>query len=115
MSADVTIHRQRPTPLMDAVQNQDATAVGTRIAAGDGLEARDSWGQTALHWAAKYESAEIVGMLLAAGARTDARDEDGETPLDAAKRTTHTAIIDMLANAPSVPSVGGKKWWRFGK
>ncbi|MDO8880338.1 MAG: ankyrin repeat domain-containing protein [Coriobacteriia bacterium] len=115
MSADVIIHRQRPTPLMDAVQNQDAAAVGARIAAGDDVEARDSWGQTALHWAAKYESAEIVGMLLVAGAKTDTRDEDGETPLDAAKRTTHAEIIAMLANAPGAPSDGGKKWWRFGK
>jgi uncharacterized protein len=70
---------------MDAVQKQDIDAVTSRIKAGDDVAERDSFGQTALHWAAKYESVEIVRLLLDAGANVRAKDEDGETPLQTAK------------------------------
>lgn len=94
-----TVKRQRPTPLMTAVQNQDVAAVKERIQAGDDIDERDVFEQTALHWAAKYESLEIVQLLLDAGAKPNARDEDGEIPLDNAKRSNNTAVIEALTNA----------------
>jgi len=96
-SFKVTVRRQRPTPLMDAVQNQDVDAVTSCIEGGGDVEARDSYGQTALHWAAKYESVKIVQLLLDAGANVDVQDDDGETPLQAAKLKGRHAIAELLA------------------
>lgn len=101
MSGDIgyTVHRQRPTPLMVAVQKQDVGAVKTRIEAGDDIEERDSYDQTALHWAAKSESAEIVQLLLDAGADANARDEDGDKPIQNAELNGHTATVGLLKSA----------------
>jgi ankyrin repeat protein len=92
----LTIHRQRPTDLMKAVQDQDVALVGELIARGDSVAATDSYGQTALHWASKYESLEIARRLLGAGARADTPDEDGDTPLDNAERRGNEAMVDLL-------------------
>ena len=115
MSVKVTVKRQRPTPLMDAVQNQDVEAVKSCIKAGDDVMARDSYGQMALHWAAKYESTEIVHLLLQAGAEVNAKDEDGETPLQAAKTKGRNAIAEILAGHASAGNLAGKTWWQFWK
>jgi ankyrin repeat protein len=114
-SFKVTVRRQRPTPLMDAVQNQDVDAVASCIKRGDDGEARDSYGQTALHWAAKYESVEIVQLLLDAGADVNAQDEDGETPLQAAKLKGHHAIAELLASHATERDRTVKRWWQFWK
>lgn len=111
MSVTMTVRRQRPTALMDAVQKQDVDAVTSRIKAGDDVGERDSYGQTALHWAAKYESIEIVRLLLDAGANVRAKDEDGETPLQTAKMKKRHAIAELLAQA----AVEQKRWWQFWK
>ncbi len=98
-NAGFSVKRQRPTPLMTAVQNQDVEATKERIQAGDNVEEKDAFQQTALHWAAKYESAEIVQLLLDAGAKTKVHDEDGDTPLDNAERSGHTAVIELLTKS----------------
>ena len=114
MGFRITVRQQRPTPLMDAVQKQDVDAVRSRIEAGDAIDDTDSFGQTALHWAAKGESAEIVRRLLDAGADTKAKDEDGDTPLDTAKRKGRHALAEVLAQAAAERG-GGKQWWQFWK
>ncbi len=112
--AHIKVKQQRPTPLMTAVQNQDVDAVRVRIEAGDNIEEKDSWGQTALHWASKYESVEIVELLLEAGANFKAKDEDGDTPLKNADKNTNPAIAEAMARGKRERG-GGKKWWQFGK
>lgn len=92
----LTIRKQRPTPLIDAVQKEDVEKVRSQIEAGVNIEATDSYGQTALHWAAKYDSAEIVQLLLDAGANINAKDEDGDTPLQNAKKNTNPGIADAF-------------------
>lgn len=91
-----TVKRQRPTPLMTAVQNQDVAAVKERISAGDKIDERDVFKQTALHWAAKYESIEIAQLLLDAGAKKNAKDEDGDIPVDNAKLRNNAPMIELL-------------------
>ncbi|HXK43656.1 MAG TPA: ankyrin repeat domain-containing protein [Anaerolineae bacterium] len=126
MGLRVEMKRQVITPLIEAVQAQNSEAVRRRIAAGDNIEATDSYGQTALHWAAKNESVEIVNLLLLAGANVNARDEDGETPLQAARLKGRSTIAEVLAqaetkrsSAPPHATTGSsstkKRWCQFWK
>ena len=115
MPLKVTVKRQRPTPLMDAVQKQDVEAVKSCIKASDDMKARDSYGQTALHWAAKYESTEIVHLLLQAGANANAKDDDGETPLQTAEMKGRHANAELLAQNATERNRAEKKWWQFWK
>ena len=108
MGYNVTIRKQRITPLIEAVQKQNVDAVRSRIEAGDSIKATDSYGQTALHWATKDKSVEIVQLLLDAGANPRARDEDGDTPLQNAAKNANPAIAEALARSKSK-----KKWWQF--
>lgn len=109
MAYHVSVRSQRPTPLMEAVQEQNVELVRRRIEAGHALDARDSFGQTALHWAAKYESAEIVRLLVEAGANPRAKDEDGETPLQTARNKGRDAIAEILAR----DAAARRRWWQF--
>jgi ankyrin repeat protein len=77
----VEIRKQRVTPLIEAVAKQDVYKVKAQITAGVNLEETDSFGQTALHWAAKKGSVEIARLLLNAGSDPHACDEDGQTPI----------------------------------
>jgi len=97
MASYVKVRKQQITPLIEAVQKQDVDAVRSRIEAGDNVEATDSYGQTALHWATKNKSAEIVQLLLDAGADFNAKDEDGDTPLQNAEKNACPAIAEALA------------------
>lgn len=61
-------------------RNQPAL-VHALLAAGADPAARDSGGQTPLHWAAGTGCGECVRALIAAGAVVDAPADDGRTPL----------------------------------
>jgi cytohesin len=115
MAYRVQVRRQRITPLIKAVQKQNVDAVRSRIQAGDNIEATDSYGQTALHWATKYKSVEIVQLLLDAGADPSAKDEDGDTPLQNAQKNANPAIAEALARGRRGSSKPEKKWWQFWK
>jgi ankyrin repeat protein len=113
--AYIRVRKQRITPLIEAVQKQNVEAVRTRIGAGDDVGATDSYGQTALHWATKYDSVEIVELLVAAGANPSARDEDGDTPLGNAQKNSNPLIASALAHGKREGRKAGKKWWQFWK
>ncbi|MBC8870054.1 MAG: ankyrin repeat domain-containing protein [Planctomycetes bacterium] len=115
--ADVIINcrQQRITPLIDAVQKQNVDAVKSRIEAGDDIEGTDSFGETALHWAAKDKSAEIVRLLVKAGANVNAQDEDGDTPLQNAEKNACFAIAEILGRSCTEKSSAEKKWWQLWK
>ena len=115
MAYQVKVTKQRITPLIKAVQKQQVDVVRSRIQAGDAIEAKDSYGQTALHWATKYDSLEIVQLLLDAGANTKARDEDGDTPLGNAQKNANPAIAQALAQGRKKSTGTAKKWWEFWK
>lgn len=115
MAIQITVRKQRITPLIEAVQKQDVEAVRSRIRAGDDVAATDSYGQTALHWAAKGQSVEIVQLLLDAGADPHARDEDGDTPLTNARRNASAVIGATLARGTQASKSTQKKWWQFWK
>ena len=71
------------------------------VAAGMDVDAKDRYGQTALHVAAGRGRLDIVKFLKCAGANLEARDAAGYTPLGRAGRRGHTDVVDYLR------SVGG--------
>jgi uncharacterized protein len=51
------------------------------IRRGVGMNDRDGYGNTPLHYAARWKDPELLEMLLAAGAQVDPVNKDGLTPL----------------------------------
>ena len=63
------------------------------------INARDSSGKTALHWAALYGQTKVMELLLAKKADVNSLDEDGFTPLHwAATFNQSDAVKLLLAN-----------------
>jgi ankyrin repeat protein len=87
------------TPLMLAVVKgyMSVAEVLLKHTAGQGLEAEDSTGRTALHWAAKRNRAEMATLLIAAGANTVSKTVHGETPLMLAALEGHLGMVNPLA------------------
>ena len=66
------------TPLMVAAESGRTKMIGHLLRRGAHIEARDSYGQTALFYAARAEGAEeAVNVLLEAGATRDVVDDQG--------------------------------------
>ena len=58
--------------LIDAVKQNDAATVRSLIAQHVDVNATETDGSTALHWAAQRDNLEIAGLLLSAGANAKA-------------------------------------------
>ena len=67
--------------LIDAVIDGDHATLERLLLQGCDVDARDTAGWTALHFAAQRQDASLIGRLLAAGASVDAPDGYGNTPL----------------------------------
>ena len=78
-----------------AARNGHFVIVKLLLEAGADVEARDRWGQTALHWAAKRSQANEVKLLLEAGADAEARTTAGQTPRDLATRHAVIRVLDQ--------------------
>jgi ankyrin repeat protein len=63
---------------------------------GEGLDAKDKNGQTALHQAVVWRRAELVDVLLSKGAQVDVRDVQGNTPLMVAIRRGDIEVARMI-------------------
>ncbi len=90
-----------------AVLGGDPDIVGTLAAAGADLNATDSEGRTALHYAIDPF---ITDILLTSGADANARDRNGITPLmeaaDAGEAETVGMLLDYGANPGARDSSG---------
>lgn len=85
--------------LFEAAKTGDATAVRARIATGAELDARDSTGTTALHWAVYNNSLDVVDALLDAGADPNVGNRYGSTPMAEAAIGGDVAMIRALLDA----------------
>ena len=75
------------------------------------INARDSDGKTALHWAALYGQTKVMELLLANKADVNSLDEDGFTPLHwAATFNQSDAVKLLLANKAEHESQGPEVW-----
>ncbi|KAI9767149.1 MAG: hypothetical protein M1839_004622 [Geoglossum umbratile] len=61
-----------------------------------GVNTRDRYRRTALHWAAMNERNAVVQLLLDSGAEVDAREDDGRTALHWAAKSGNEAVVQQL-------------------
>jgi ankyrin repeat protein len=94
----------KDAPLADAVQRRDEQAVLSLLKKGADVNAPQSDGATALHWAAYLEDAEATARLIRAGAKVDAPNNYGVTPLALAAANGNAAVIDQLLKGGANPS-----------
>jgi ankyrin repeat protein len=73
--------KSRRPELLDAVIEGDRERFDRLLAEGFAVNARDTAGWTALHFAAQRQDVSQIERLLAAGADVDATDGYGNTPL----------------------------------
>jgi ankyrin repeat protein len=90
---------KRESPLADAVQRRDKQAIAALLKKKVDVNAPQSDGTTALHWAAYLEDAETAALLMRAGADVNAQTNLGVTPIVLAARSGDAAIIDQLLKA----------------
>src|SRR5947208_5056251 len=91
-------------PLADAVERRDNQAVLSLLKTRADVNAAQSDGATALHWAAYLEDAETTSLLIRAGARVDTPNNYGVTPLALASGNGNAAIIDQLLKGGADPN-----------
>src|SRR5437762_4006145 len=94
----------RDALLADAVQRRDTRAVLALLQQHADVNAPQSDGATALHWAAYFDDAETTGRLIRAGAKVDIPNNYGMTPLALAAANGTAAVIDQLLKAGANPN-----------
>ena len=71
----------KPSPLADAVQRGDASALQALLKKKTDVNAPQANGATALHWAAYRSDAASTAALIRAGANINLKNNYGVTPL----------------------------------
>src|SRR5436309_2260523 len=94
----------RDAPLADAVQRRDAKAVLSLLKQRADVNAPQSDGATALHWAAYLDDPETAALLIRAGANVDVPNNYGTTPLALAAANGNAAVIDQLLKGGANPN-----------
>jgi ankyrin repeat protein len=78
---------------------------------GNGVNATQPDGMTALHWAAYHDDLEIVELLVRAGANVNAASRYGVTPLSLACTNGNGSMVELLLESkadPDAPLPGGE-------
>ncbi|MDA0646908.1 MULTISPECIES: ankyrin repeat domain-containing protein [Nonomuraea] len=86
-------------PLCAAAARDRVEVAGMLLAAGAGVDTRESGGWTALMWAATNGAAGTARVLIEAGADVDAANETGDTPLTLAARRGALGVVRELLDA----------------
>ena len=82
-----------------------------RVRASANVNARDEYGDTPLHHAAREDKSETATMLLGAGADADARGRDELTPLHSAARRNSSEVADSLMRAGADVNAEDQNGW----
>jgi ankyrin repeat protein len=93
-----------PVPLVDAVKNANAAAVKRLLAERVDVNAAETDGTTALHWAARMNDAATADALIRAGANVKAANRYGVTPLSVACTSGNAEVITLLLKAGADPN-----------
>jgi len=86
-------------PLVDAVKAGDRSTAIAMIDKRVDVNATESDGTTALHWAVQHGDLDLVQRLLRAGANVKARNDYGSTPMSEAAVLGRVPILDALLKA----------------
>ena len=63
---------------------------------GAGVNIKDLYGDTPLHFSCSYGNIEIVKLFIEKGANIYSKNNEGITPLDDAKKQKHKKIVKLL-------------------
>lgn len=85
--------------LLEAAKNSDKSAIQALVAQHADVNAADSDGSTALHWAVRHDDLETANLLLHSGANVKAATRYGVTPLSLACVNGNAAMIEALLQA----------------
>ena len=102
--ADAVATAPKPSPLADAVQRGDASAIQALLKKKVDVNAPQANGATALHWAAYRSDAESMAALIRAGAKINLTNNYGVTPLALAAQQGNPAVLDLLLKAGAKPN-----------
>ena len=92
------------TDVADAAKRGDRDAVRAALARKADVNATQTDGSTALHWAAERDDLDMADQLIRAGARVTARTREGVTPLQLAATNGSASMIDRLLKAGADPN-----------
>jgi uncharacterized protein len=90
--------------LIDAVKNRDKATIKTLLEKRVDVNAPESDGTTALHWAARTDDLETVQILIRAKANVRAKNRYGMTPLHLACANGNASIVESLLKAGADPN-----------
>jgi ankyrin repeat protein len=102
-------HAAATTPLIDAIKSRDPVAVNAELDRGADVNAAESDGTTALHWAAQIDDVEMLGLLIDAGAAVGAVNRFNVTPLELAANNGNAAAIERLLAVGADPNVASRE------
>ena len=98
--ADAVDRKQGTTLLMRAADvNAPVGFIDLMVRHGADVKARDGWGLTALHYAARNGRVDIVEFLVRAGANVNAQDDVGFTSLHEAAENDAVGVAHALLAA----------------
>jgi len=87
------------SPLVEAVKTGDLATAHALVAKGTDVNAPESDGTTALHWAVQRNDIDLVSRLLKAGARVNVKNAFGSTPMFEAALAGNAALLERLLAA----------------
>ena len=85
--------------LVDAVKSGDRAAALALLQQKVNVNAPESDGTTALHWAVQRDDLDLVERLIKAGANVNAKNDYGSSPMSEAALNGNIAILDKLLKA----------------
>jgi ankyrin repeat protein len=95
---------QSSAPLANAVEQKDRAKIDDLLKQRADVNAPQSDGMTALHWAAYHDDPHTAALLIKAGANVKAANRYGVAPLSLACTNGNTEIVEMLLSAGADPN-----------